>query len=78
MFCHRYWRKKPKVCMSTRPSVAATFGEPVNVGPPINTPAEEGNPEISADGQTLYFSRDRPGGQGGTDLWYSRRVRNKR
>lgn len=28
------------------------------------------HPSLSPDGQRLYFSSDRPGGQGGYDLWY--------
>ncbi|RZK34687.1 MAG: cell envelope biogenesis protein OmpA, partial [Pedobacter sp.] len=28
-----------------------------------------GNPSISKDGKTLYFSSDREGGMGGTDIW---------
>ena len=28
-----------------------------------------GNPAISADGKTLYFVSNRPGGQGGNDIW---------
>lgn len=31
-----------------------------------------GHPALSADGKTLYFASDRPGGHGGTDLWLSR------
>lgn len=27
------------------------------------------NPFVSADGRTLYFSSDRPGGEGGMDIW---------
>jgi peptidoglycan-associated lipoprotein len=33
-----------------------------------------GHPALSRDGQTLYFSSDRPGGQGGADLYVSRKV----
>lgn len=33
-----------------------------------------GHPSISADGNTLYFTSDKPGGVGGTDIWRS--VRN--
>ena len=32
-----------------------------------------GHPALSADGNTLYFVSDRPGGQGGSDIWRSRR-----
>ncbi len=31
------------------------------------------HPALSADGRKLYFVSDMPGGQGGTDIWYSRR-----
>lgn len=39
-----------------------------------NTPASEGDPEISPDGATAMFWSDRPGGQGGGDLYVSRRT----
>ena len=29
----------------------------------------ESQPSVSADGKTLYFASDRPGGYGGTDIW---------
>ncbi len=35
----------------------------------INTSYWESQPSISPDGRTLYFSSDRPGGYGGTDVW---------
>ena len=36
----------------------------------------ESQPSISADGQYLYFASNRPGGQGGTDIWVCRRLAN--
>jgi Tol biopolymer transport system component len=49
-------------------------GEPgikIKVGPPVNTEANEFSPVLSADGNTLYFTSDRPGGYGGYDIWES-------
>ena len=36
----------------------------------------DGHPTISADGSALVFASDRPGGSGGTDLWYCMRTTN--
>ena len=43
---------------------------PVNLGYPINTPADEINILINAAGTTAYFSTDKEGGYGGQDLYY--------
>lgn len=45
-----------------------------NLGPVINTEHWESQPSLSSDGQYLYFASDRPGGQGGTDIYVSRRT----
>jgi hypothetical protein len=45
-----------------------------NLGPVVNSPQWDSQPCLSADGQTLYFSSNRPGGHGERDLWLSRRV----
>ncbi len=37
-------------------------------------PTDDRQPFITADGRTLFFVSDRPGGIGGNDLWFSRRV----
>ncbi|MCB0568454.1 MAG: PD40 domain-containing protein [Phaeodactylibacter sp.] len=39
----------------------------------INSERWESQAVISCDGSTLYFSSKRPGGLGGTDIWYSQR-----
>lgn len=36
---------------------------------PFNTPGRDFDPAFSADGRELFFCSDRPGGQGGDDLW---------
>jgi Tol biopolymer transport system component len=50
-----------------------TFGEPVNLGPSVNLSSDDALPAISADGLECYFLSDRPGGQGGFDLWVTTR-----
>jgi Tol biopolymer transport system component len=57
------------IWMSSRASLAEPFGEPVNLGPIVNTSFNEGSPALSADGLTLLFDSDRPGGHGDYDLW---------
>lgn len=47
------------------------WGEPFNLGAPVNTPYWESQPAISPDGSTLYFVSNRPGGLGGYDIWKS-------
>jgi len=45
----------------------------VNLGPNVNSEYSDFGPVISADGNFLYFTSDRPGGQGGQDFWVSER-----
>ena len=60
--------------MTTRPSRNAPWGEPVNMGTPINSTDLDMSPAISGDGLTLVFnSRNRAGGLGSWDLWMSTR-----
>lgn len=39
---------------------------------PLNTADWESQPSISCDGTLLFFSSNREGGEGGTDIWVSR------
>ena len=51
------------------------WSKPQSLGPDINTPGHmETTPFLAADGITLYFSSDRPGGQGGNDIYSTRRL----
>lgn len=43
--------------------------QPASLGNKINTSGWESHPSLSADGRTLYFASDRPGGQGKEDIW---------
>lgn len=43
--------------------------EPVNLGYPINTSADENSLLVSPMGDVAYFSSDRPGGEGDLDLY---------
>jgi len=47
----------------------------INLGPNVNSPYWDSQPTLSSDGNILYFASDRPGGQGGVDIWYSERTR---
>lgn len=47
---------------------------PVNAGSELNSAAWDSQPAISADGMTLIFSSNRPGGFGGSDLYRSVRL----
>jgi hypothetical protein len=51
--------------------IGKEWGEPFNLGAPINSTYWESQPAISPDGSTLYFVSNRPGGLGGYDIWKS-------
>jgi hypothetical protein len=63
--------------VTRRDSLDATWGVPENLGPTINTTADEVGPALSPDGHRLYFASNRAGGFGGNDLYVARR-HNKR
>lgn len=50
------------------------WGTPVNLGPNINSPGNEGEPVFSADGLLLFFGSHREDGLGSADIWLSRRT----
>ena len=62
------------IWVSHRACTGCAWEEPVNLGPNINSPGADGSPELSADGHLLFFSGSRDAGQGGEDIWVSRRA----
>jgi len=46
---------------------------PINLGPTLNSTANENGPYLAADGKTLYFASDGHGGEGGMDIWATTR-----
>jgi len=47
----------------------------ISLGPPINTPGNEGAQSLSANGRELYFTAcNRPDGYGSCDIYYARRT----
>ena len=52
-----------------------TWTEPKSLGKKINLPDyDEMTPYLAADGVTLYFSSNRPGGLGDNDIWMTKRL----
>lgn len=53
-----------------------TASEPSNLGPQVNSTANEYTPFYDQTNSTLYFSSDRPGGKGGFDIYCAVGSRN--
>ncbi|MHC4628424.1 MAG: TolB family protein, partial [Planctomycetota bacterium] len=51
-----------------------TFGNPVNLGPPVNSSNSEADLSISPKGLSLFFCSARPGGYGSFDIWVTTRA----
>jgi serine/threonine protein kinase/Tol biopolymer transport system component len=62
------------IYVSTRPTTNDPWGDPVNLGPTVNSPKGDGCPSISADGLSLFFGSFRVGGHGDADLWVTTRA----
>ena len=57
--CDIYWSKRE----------GNSWSEPKNCGAKVNTRYWESQPSMAADGKTIYFTSNRPGGYGGLDIW---------
>jgi Tol biopolymer transport system component len=62
------------IWVTTRPTTKNLWGEPVNLGPTVNSAYDDYAPDISANGLTLYFVSNRHGGYGDTDIWVTTRI----
>ena len=50
-----------------------TFGEPVNLGPTVNSSSGDGPGCFSSDRLEMYIDSERPGGGGSWDIWVTTR-----
>jgi len=52
--------------------IDGSWTKPENLGPPLNTPDNEGAQTITADANKMYFTAcNRPDGKGGCDIYYT-------
>lgn len=51
--------------------VGGELAKPTDIIGEVNTDHWDSQPSISCDGKTMYFTSNRPGGLGGTDIWKS-------
>lgn len=61
------------IWVSQRASIDAPWGDPVVLGPNINSAGNDGVPSLSTDGHRLYFHSTGRGGCGAADMFVSRR-----
>ncbi len=61
------------IWITTRQKIEDEWMTPENLGRTVNIEAHDFAPSISADGLSLYFASERPGGSGGFDIWVASR-----
>ena len=60
--------------VTTRQTANDLWDEPTNLGPIVNSSDIDVTPVILADGLSLFFMSNRPGGYGGLDAWVTTRA----
>lgn len=59
---------------ASRPSLQGSWSTPLDLGGNVNSAAgDETRPSLSWDATTLYFGSNRPGGEGGSDIFVTTR-----
>ena len=59
--------------VTRRPAVSEPWGDPVNLGPKVNSPDLDFCQHIWSDGLILFVSSERAEGYGGRDIWVTTR-----
>lgn len=62
---------------SSRETTADDWSTPTNLGPLINSTANDARPTLSRDGLTMYFGSLRAGGDGASDIYITTREKLK-
>jgi WD40-like Beta Propeller Repeat len=65
--------KAHNICRQHRFGQFSEWSEPMNLGPIVNSSADDFHPAISHNGLSLYITSARPGGSGPNDIWVSQR-----
>jgi hypothetical protein len=60
------------IWVARRASTDQPWGEPTNMGEPVNSASNDFCPMASRDGREFYFVSNRPGGCGGDDIYVTR------
>jgi len=67
-------RGESDIWVTTRATTDDDWGVPVNLGSIVNGSKDDWAPSISADKLSLYFTSDRTGSQGFSDMWVTTRA----
>lgn len=58
---------------ASRDSITDSWSTPVNLGPNVNSAANESRPSLSWEGTTLLFGSNRAGSEGNSDIYFTTR-----